>query len=495
VELLLALDLGTTHLKVAAFTLEGHLYLVERTKTKTVDLGESRAIYDPEELWSEVSALITKLTARLSPDDQIVSLAAASMAEAGLFIDAQGKPLTPIMAWYDARGKEVMEDWYSRVSPEQCFAITGLNYNYIYSLFKMLWIKENQPELYNQAAHWLCVPDFINYRLTGELATDYSIAGRTLLFDIKERNWSKTLLELAGLDGTLLPPVAPSGTCIGRITKEAATQTGLPEGTPVALGGHDHICGALAAGVVEPGRVLDSMGTSESVVAVFDQLPKLEREAFSGFNAGCHVVPDLYYVQGSIHGSGKSVDWYVGEFASSLEDFLAEAKGASPGAQGLFYVPHLRGGGPPVRSPHSKACFVGLRDYHTRADFARSLQEGLCLEVNLVLQSMEQVLGREFGKIHAIGGGTRNELWLSLKSTISQKVVEVPQVEEATLLGAALLGGIGAGVFRSHKEASAAVYHLGRSYSPDPDLTGKYAEIYQTYLAIVPLVRELSSRI
>ena len=289
--------------------------------------------------------------------------------------------------------------------PEQCFAITGLNYNYIYSLFKMLWTKENQPELYSQAAHWLCVPDFINYRLTGELATDYSIAGRTLLFDIKERNWSKPLLDLAGLDGTLLPPVAPSGTCIGRITQEAAAQTGLPEGIPVALGGHDHICGALAAGVVEPGRVLDSMGTSESVIAVFDQLPELEREAFSGFNAGCHVVPDLYYIQGSIHGSGKSVDWYVREFATSLEAFLAEAEGAHPGAQGLFYVPHLRGGGPPVRSPTAKPVLwvCGI----TTPELTLPAASGsLCLEVNLVLQSMEQVWPG-VGKIHAIGGGTK----------------------------------------------------------------------------------------
>ena len=348
-ELLLALDVGTTHLKAAAFTLEGHLYLLERTKTKTVDLGEGRAIYHPEELWSEVAGLIKRLTARLSPDDQIVSLAAASMAEAGLFIDAQGKPLTPIMVWYDARGKEVMEEWYSQVSPEQCFAITGLNYNYIYSLFKMLWIKENQPELYNQAAHWLCVPDFINYRLTGELATDYSIAGRTLLFDIKERNWSKPLLDLAGLDGTLLPPVAPSGTCIGRITQEAAAQTGLPEGIPVALGGHDHICGALAAGVVEPGRVLDSMGTSESVIAVFDQLPNLSARP-SVVLTGCHVVPDLYYIKVPSTARAKC-GLVCSGIATSLEAFLAEAEGAHPGAQGLFYVPHLRGGGPPVRLP------------------------------------------------------------------------------------------------------------------------------------------------
>lgn len=210
-DLLMAIDMGTTHIKVATFDLEGNLHTVEMSRTNTKSLGVGQAVYDPEEIWDSVVELLRKTAAQLGPGQRVLSISVASMGEAGLLLDEQDRPLTPIISWFDVRGKEVMEGWYEKISPEECFAITGLNYNYIYSLFKLLWYKQNQPEIFRQAVKWLCMPDYIYFRLTGEFATDYSIASRTMLFDIRQRKWSERLLQLAELDEELLPPAYQGG--------------------------------------------------------------------------------------------------------------------------------------------------------------------------------------------------------------------------------------------------------------------------------------------
>lgn len=492
-DLLIGIDMGTTHIKVATFDLEGSLHTLEMARTKTNALGVGQAVYDPQEIWECVASLLRKTTEQLEPGDQIISISVASMGEAGLFLDKSGEPLTPIITWFDVRGKEAMDEWYELMSPSECFAITGLNYNYIYSLFKMLWLKKHQPEITARAAKWLCMPDYIYYRLTGEFATDYSIASRTMLFDVKNRKWSSTLLNLAGFEQELLPPAYPSGTVIGPVSSKAADLTGLSTNTVVAVGGHDHICGSFAANVIEPGHVLDSSGTAESLIAVFSELPELNMETFSGFNVGHHVLPELYYMQGGVDSSGISIEWFLEQFAQiSYDEMIAKARTSEVGAHGLFFVPHLRGGSPPVRAPYSRACFLGMRDYHTQADFLRSIHEGLCFEVAGILKSMEAVLGLEFKNIHAIGGGSKNELWMEIKSTVTKKPIEIPAVQESTLLGAALLGGVGVGVYRDHYEAAQATYRANFAYQPDAQLKDRYAQLYDTYQKILPMARQIS---
>jgi xylulokinase len=499
VDLLLGIDMGTTHIKVATFDFRGNLQTLEMARTKTVALDAGQAMYEPNEIWETVTSLVRKTTAQLPPRSKIHSVSVASMGEAGLLLDEDGAPLTPIIPWFDERSKEVMDAWYDLISPAQCFGITGLNYNHIYSLFKILWLKKNQPEIFGRAAKWLCLPDYIYFRLTKQFATDYSIASRTMLFDVQEKKWSNTLLNLAELDESLLPEPCPSGTVIGVVNQRAAAETGLMAGIPVSVGGHDHICGALATGVVKPGRVLDSLGTAESLVAAVKDLPELKLEEFGGFNVGCHVVPGLHYLQGGIDSSGISFEWFLDNFSrgpegtrDSYQTLFTEARKSPLGARGLYFIPHLRGEGPPVCSPFSRGSFLGIRDYHTKADFSRSIHEGLCYEMHNSLKSMEQVAGIGFERICAIGGGTQNELWMEIKSTVIRKPVEIPAVQEATLLGAALLGGVGAKVYGDHYQASQAVYQVSHVYQPQEDSIAIYSELSRTYSELLPLVRQIS---
>ncbi|NMB00628.1 MAG: hypothetical protein GX971_03770 [Firmicutes bacterium] len=493
-ELLLAIDMGTTHIKVGTFSLDGKLHSLEMERTKTISLGSGSAVYDPEELWNCVTSILSKTTNKLNPEDRIISVSVASMGEAGLFIGQDGKPLTPIITWFDVRGKETMEEWYEKIPPEDCFSIAGLNYNYIYSVFKMLWVKKHQRDAFAKAEKWLCVPDYVYYCLTGEYATDYSIASRTMLFDVRNCKWSAKLLELAEINQELMPTPFPSGTVIGTVTGKVAQETGLPVGTPVVAGGHDHICGAFAAGVIEPGSVLDSSGTAESLIAAFSMVPELDMGAFQGFNVGCHVVPGLHYVQGGVDSSGISFDWFRQQFDEKMDykDLEELARTAEPGSQGVVFVPHLRGGSPPVRDPYSKACFLGLRDYHTRADLIRSIHEGLSLEVTLILHNMEQVLGLEFSEILVVGGGTKNSLWMEIKSSVSGKPIRIPEVPEATLLGAALLGGIGAGAFESYQAGVEAAFRIKKQYVPDDRMQKIYGELYPAFTEVRTLATQIS---
>lgn len=505
-EYLLGLDIGSTHLKAGLFTVDGRQFAVEKTGTKTHRLGEGEAIYEPVEIWKSVSALIRKLTASLAAGDRIISVAVASMGEAGLLLDANGRSLTPVISWFDSRGREMAEDWAATFGEARTFAITGLNIDYIYSLLKILWLKRHQPQVLAGAHKWLCMADFIYYKLSGEYCTDYSIASRTMVFDITNRAWSKEILEAAELESSLFPSAYRGGTQVGVVSETAAQETGLTPGTPVVTGGHDHICGAFAVGAFGPGKVLDSSGTAESVVAAFRELPTLKQELFKGFNVGCHVT-DTYYLQGGINASGLSIEWFKDEFGKSeklaaeasgvnaYEALMTEAAESSAGAKGIIFVPHLRGAAPPYRDRHSRAAFLGIRDYHRRGDFIRAVLEGLAFEFVLMLDEMEKILDLAVSEVLVTGGGTRNHLWMEIKAAASGRTIAVPAVEEATLLGAALLGGIGAGVYRDADEAVAATHKCSKAYRPDPELSHAYRLPLETYRRIIPLAREINQRI
>lgn len=498
-DLILGIDLGTTHIKVATFGLDGSLQSLHWVATPTINLGGGQAVYDPETLWKSVVNLLQKTVHTVGTEKKIISLAVTSMAEAGLLLDAEKVPLIPVLSWYDVRGKKEAKEWFERVKPQEFFATTGLNPNHIYSLFKILWLQKNEPELYARAKFWMCLPDYVNFRLTGNVATDYSIASRTGMFDLPKKSWSDSILAAGEIEANLLPPLLPSGSALGPITPEVAQETGLPSELVVSLGGHDHVCGAFAAQVTEPFVLLDSMGTSESFISVLPALENLDLEAFQGFNVGHHVAVDRYYLQGGASSNGASIEWYLAKFygteglANPYSELIRLGKASELGANGLVFVPQLRGGGPPKRNPQSKGSFLGIRDYHTEADFARSVLEGVAFEGQRVLEGMEQVLDHKFQRVKVIGGGTKNDLWLEIKNALTQAIVEIPPIKESTLLGAALLGAIGARVFKDQEDALKEVSQSGYLLERDPSSRGDYYYLYQKYLRLLPHLGEINT--
>jgi len=495
----LGIDVGTTNTKAVAYSLRGARLAEASVPTPSVSEGARRALQHPDALWDTVRTAIRTVVRALPEDAGLVGMAIASVAEAGVPLNAHGHPVHPIIAWYDERAAPQCAALVAALGEEAIYRITGLPPTPIFTLNKLLWLRDNAPEAWARLARWLCVSDYIAYRLTGEQAMGYSLASRTLAFDLERRVWSEELLGYAGLRHAHLPPAQPEGTLVGRVV--ASAETDLPVGLPVFVGGHDHVCGALAVGAFEPGVVLDSTGTTEAELATLLEVRSHLSAGDLSFSLGCHTARGRYYAIGSILGAGSTMGWMAGllwpeEAAAGRDAALAAMTAAateSPlGAQGLYLLPHLSGAGAPRRSPSARGLLAGLNLGHTRGDIARATIEGMAFELRLLLEALERYTGREIREIVAVGGGARNTVWTQIKADVTGRTLSVPEHTEAAALGAAVLAGIGSGAFRDEAHAHAEMAPTTRPVHPDEASRHAYETLYQRLMTqIRPLASEL----
>jgi xylulokinase len=311
---------------------------------------------------------------------------------------------------------------------------------------KLMWLRDTHPDLFARARCWLSVGDYLIRRLADVDATDYTLASRTMLLDQRTRGWSDTLLGIAGISAGLLPPVYPSGTVVGGVSKTAAAQTGLPAGTPVATGGHDHLCGGLAAGVIAPGQALVSFGTAAALLAPSAQFHGGDTVFAQGLSSYCYVADDCYTVQGGLSAAGAALAWLAQLLrgGAMAEDYAAlehAAAASPPGARGLVCLAHLRGSGTPERDQDSRAAFVGLRETHGHGDIWRALIESLACWAWRNIAAIEAATAQPIERLTLIGGVARGALLPQVLADITGRVVELPDIAEASALGAALLAG------------------------------------------------------
>ena len=508
-DLILGIDVGTTNWKAAVFTEKGELLALHSTGSKTHHDSAGRAFYDPQEIWRELSHVVKELISTLSPAQKIAAVAVASMGESGVPIDSHGEPTYTSIAWFDLCSHPQSEGLGKRVGNKRIFQITGLDNNPIFSLPKILWLREEAPDAFRKTVKWLSISDYINYKLAQVYATDYTLASRTLALDLRRKSWSDELLHAANLTPSFFPELYPSGTLIGHVTPHAAAETGLAQGTPVVMGGHDHFCGFLASGCLSGNTVLDSSGTVESLVALLAP-GTMPPEESQGLRIGSFLDPSRYSSIAGVLAAGVSVDWGMHTFASlqgwksqqngydtalSYRHVLDEVRKTGPGARGLLFLPHMRGAGGPFWDPLSRGALIGLRATHTQAECMRAILEGICFEMRRILETMQHVFGTTFDAMHTIGGGTRNILWQELKASILGLPIELPDVEEATAKGAALLAGIGIGMFQDVYCASKEVYQLKTRFEPNPELVATYHDIFGLYTQIYPALKSLNSQI
>jgi xylulokinase len=497
-DLLLGVDVGTTNCKAILFDLEGRPVAQASAPTPTRRPQPNWAEYDPRALWATVAGTIRAVVGQVGPA-RVRGVAAASMGESGLLVDRRGCPISPIIAWYDSRTAPQHRWWAEHIDPRTSFAIAGIRPDPIFSVYKLMWLHEHAPEAYAAAAHWLNVADYVAFQLCGTPATDYSLATRTMLLDLQRRQWSDELIELAGLRRDLLPELVPSGCSLGTVTPAAAQATGLLLGTPVGSGGHDHVCGAVAAGVSSDGVCLDSMGTAEAVFLSLDRL-RLD-DALDRANSifGAHVARDRFYAMDGLWTSGAAIEWAISLLlgqASTPDDrgprpyarLEALARQAPPGSLGVFFLPRLAGG--------EHGTFVGLTTDTGPAALARAVYEGLAYEWRRCLEQTETALGVRARSIKVIGGGTRSALWLQIKSDVLGRPLHVLEVEESVALGAALLAGLACEVYRDDADAVARLHCDDRVIAPNPECAALYERCYQAaYLRIAPSLSEVHEAI
>lgn len=499
--LLLGLDVGTTAIKALLFHVEAQRSVaIGQVPTPIAYPGQGRSEFDPDALWSGVVGAIRQVLTNHAAE-AIAGVAVASMGEVGVPIDGAGRPCYPAISWFDRRSEELLPWWEQQVGAERVYAITGQVLHHMYGALKMQWLRRHEPALWQRVQRWLSLEDFIAWHLAGVAVTDYSVASRTLLFDQARGAWSDDLLRLTGLPRRLLPDAVASGTRVGSVSANAAAATGLVAGTPVVTGGHDHLVGALAVGAASPGRLLDSAGTAESLMLTVEHYAPTTDLYQAGFSTYRHVVPGRYVVVGGQHGAGGLINWLIdrlyphagGERPYNLA--LTEAAGVPVGAGGLFCLAHLRGSRVPERDISSRAAFVGLVDGHGRGHLVRAGLESLGYWLKGSVDVLAAATGLAARDIAVIGGATRSPLWLQIKADCTGLPLAVPEVAEAVALGAALLAGVGVGVYPDADAAAAGAQRSLQTVRPAPAAVAQYARARLVYQQLYPALRDINRAI
>ena len=479
--LLVGVDVGTTNIKAVAMTPAGEVVAVASRPTPTHYPRPGWANYLISELWERFVAVLRDVTDALPAPGRIVSVAVTTFAETGMALTADGTPATDeSIAWFDKRTLPQVEWLAANIGRDALFARSGLSLQPIFTLPKLLWVRENQPDVWARTARWLNSAEYFAFRLCGEQVTDFSLASRTLALDLHAMRWDEELLAEVGIPPSIFAPLAPGGTRLATIRPEVAAETGLPAHTVVGTGGHDHVCGAVAAGVIQPGAMLNSNGTAEAVFLPLTAPLRDPAVGRQGYTPGAHVIGGAWYMFAGQYTSGASIEWVrgiLGEQGAPVpyQALIAEAAAVPAGSLGVTFLPHLRMANPPHDDPRSRGAFVGLSTDVTRGMLARAVFEGLCFETR---QSYEPML-REHGvppveRVIAIGGSTHNALLMQIKANVLNTPITVLDLPEATACGAALLGGISAGVFADVDAALAAQRHRRREIVPEPEAAALY---------------------
>lgn len=502
-KVLIGVDIGTTNLKAVAFTPDGMQVSKVSAPTPTLQPKLDWVEYDPEELWKILAGIIKGLIDKLGKSYEPEAISFTGMAETAIPLDTDGTPLYPAISWLDRRILSQMRAWGESFKNEDTAQITGLPLSPSAGILRLLWIRDHHPEIYDKTSAWLNLPDFAAFKLCGEKCTEYSLATRMMILDISTSNWSDHILRKLGLSADLFGRLVHSGELIGTVSQIASQATGLPVGLPVCAGGHDHLSAAVGLGVTGYDTVFDSIGTAEAILTCIEKQTPVSNLSHIGIERGQHVLSDMHYVLTGNAFGGGSVDWIKDILYSDAENeipydkLINDAEKTPSGSLGAFFLPHLRRGNPPNLDPHSRGAFIGLTADHGPGAIARSVFEGLAFEFQQLFDTITDHFSIQPKKIVAAGGGTRNALFMQIKSDISGLPIEVPQVEEATCLGAAIAGGYGTGIFDNLKVSSDQFTLSIKTFEPDKVMNEFYKERYQNvfkklYHALAPLHEEVS---
>jgi sugar (pentulose or hexulose) kinase len=403
------------------------------------------------------------------------------------------------MPWFDPCSEPQAERVNAASDPFERFTRTGLRMSFKMGLAKLLWLKDHQPDSLRGSV-WISAAGLIAYRLTGRFAVDYTLAARTFAFRLDTRTWDADWIRSFGLHEDLFPEALPSGQPAGEVHAEASRRTGIPQGVPVAIGGHDHVCAALAAGAIAPGEVYDSMGTAETLVGSFPERPLTRDDYASGLSFGLHIVPGMNFWMGGNSASGGSIEWIrkqLGDEPVSYEALLSWLEAADTAPTGILFFPYLSGSGAPLPDSGARAAWIGLTKNHSRTELVQSILEGTAYQLEAIRRCAEQVGGQAIETMRVVGGGTRIASWLRIKADVTGCRLELPPIHEATMLGAAMAAGIGCGLYASAEAAVKAVSgSASRWIEPDPERHVQYRRLYEDgYDALQQALRQTYARL
>jgi xylulokinase len=489
---LLAVDIGSSTCKAVVFASSGEVLAQNSVDYLPEFPRPAFAEMDPDQFWDAVCSCCRKACTYLT--DPVQALCLSSHGETFVAINAAGRPVARAILNQDSRATRE-SDWCEEIiGCERLFQITGLFAHPMYPIPKILWLRKNQPEIFASARCFVSLIGYLLQKMQLPPYVDFSLASRYLGFDVRERSWSKEILAATELDETVLPTPVPAGTIVGKANSESANELGIPCGTPVVLGGHDQPCGALGTGVIGSGRVADSMGTYECLIAASDAPTLTEKALKVSLNSYCHVVPEKF-VTVAYFPSGIMVDWLhdliyangSGEHSpgSPCGDVetqhyaLLEAQ-APQGPTGLCITPHLIGTCNPEFNPHARGVIAGLRPGTNRAHLYKGILEGIACELSIVTDALVEAIGG-FGDIFPTGGGTRSLLGLQLRAALTGRKLHVMRRQESVCLGSAILAGIAIGEYSRICEVVSALVKESTTVAPRMELAASYRDQMKRY--------------
>ena len=495
---LIGVDIGTTGAKTI---------LMDSNGRQLASATEEYPLSNPHPKWSEqdperwVQAALNTIRDALRKADlsaqNVKGVGFSGQMHGLVLLDEAGGVLRPAILWNDVRTTEQCREIESVVGRETLFQETCNPALEGFTAPKVLWVCQHEPEIYERARHILLPKDYVRYRLTGELAMEASDAAGTLLYNVRERRWSKPVLDALQIPTEWMPPAYESSDICGRATKETAEKTGLPEGTPFVGGGADNACAAVGNGIVVEGKAAASLGTSGVVLAHTDKPlvdPDMRAHTF------CHAVPDRWYSMGVMLSAGGAFRWLrdalCQEEAAQAEksgadayDVMSQKAAEAPvGSEGLIFLPYLTGERTPYPDANAKAAFVGLTLRHGKGEIIRAAMEGITYGMRDSLEIIRD-LGVEVTEILATGGGGKSAFWRQMQADIYEAEVTAAAQSEGPAFGAAILAGVGSGVFGSCEEAAEALINIESRTQPNPDVRDAYRRGYSVYRSLYPALK------
>jgi xylulokinase len=494
----LGVDIGTSGTKTLLIDIDGNAVA---SATDTYPLSTPKPLWaeqDPDSWWNAaVSTIRTVLqTTGINPSD-IKGIGLSGQMHGAVFLGSSNRPLRPSILWCDQRTGAECEWITNTIGKEKVIELTSNPVLTGFTAGKIVWVRNNEPEVYSATKRVLLPKDYIRYRLTGEFATEVSDASGTSLFNVTKRQWADEMLDGIGIPREWMPRVYESPEISGRISDESASLTGLKAGTPVVGGGGDQASGAVGSGIVETGVVSSTVGTSGVVFAFADKPvvdPQLRVHTF------CHAVPGKWHVMGVMMSAGGSLRWYKDTFCQQetaeartrgcdVYDLLSsQVASVDAGSEGLIFLPYLTGERTPYPDPNARGVFFGITLRHDRKHFARAVYEGVAYGLRDSFGILDE-MGIPINQVRSSGGGARSAVWRQIQADVTKREHVLINVDEGPAFGVALLAAVGTGAYSSVEEACRSTIKVTSSTTPHEERHADYERYYAVYRALYPAVK------
>jgi xylulokinase len=492
----LGIDVGTGGTR--AIVIDGHGRVVASATEEHWPFASPQigwAEQHPEDWWRASCIAIRKVIASANlKAEEIACIGFSGQMHGAVLLDEQGSVVRPALIWCDVRTEKQCRDLTAKIGQERLIQLTCNPALANFTLTKLLWVRENEPENWKRVRGVMLPKDYVRFRLTGERATDMADASGTLLLDVANRRWSQEMLQAAEIDERLLPSLHESPDVCGKISSEGAAESGLRAGTPVVAGAGDQAAGAIGMGIVAAGTVSATIGTSGVVFAATDR-PALDPRG--RVHTFCHAIPGRWHAMGVTQAAGLSLRWFRDTFATnssgvreSYDQLTAEVAKIPAGSDGLLWTPYLMGERTPHLDSNARGALVGITASHTRAHVVRAILEGVAFSLRDTFTLFRE-MSVPVTSIRLGGGGARSPLWRQIQADVYGHAVEIVEAEEGAAYGAALLAGVGAGLWPTVDAACSATVRVASRINPQPAAVATLDACYAAFRRVYPATREV----